>query len=117
MANVKFEGLDEFEKWANGAEDEVKKEVAKVLATGGMKIEASAKRNAPVDTGRLRDSINTDISEDGLTVEVGTNVEYAEYVHEGARGRTPKPFMKQAYAQNKDSIFSSLGEALERGLK
>ena len=45
-----------------------------------------------VDTGRLRSSIAHQV--DGDSVEVGTNVDYAVYVHEGtgkyAGGGTPK---------------------------
>jgi phage gpG-like protein len=44
-------------------------------------VENDAKRNCPVDTGRLRQSITHRI--EGSTGIVGTNVEYAPYVEYG----------------------------------
>lgn len=41
------------------------------------KIEFEAKKEVPVKTGRLRASIDSTFSWDGLKAEVGTNVEYA----------------------------------------
>lgn len=48
-------------------------------------IEAKAKENCPTGTGMLRRSIATQIEEmdNGFTGSVGSNVEYAPYVHEG----------------------------------
>ena len=48
-------------------------------------VKNSAKRKAPVDQGKLRASITSEmISENGNPVGVvGTNLEYALYVHEG----------------------------------
>lgn len=44
-------------------------------------VEDSAKAKAPVNTGTLRNSITYEI--EGDTGIVGTNLEYAPYVHEG----------------------------------
>lgn len=48
-------------------------------------IEAEAKSRCPANTGTLRASITSDVSTNGGTVIgiVGTNLEYAPYVHEG----------------------------------
>ncbi len=115
--SVDFEGLEEFYSWTEKAAGSIEKDIADALMSGGLKLEASAKRNTPVDTGRLRDSITTQAKDNGLTVEVGTNVEYAEFVHNGARGRMPRPFLEQAWEQNKDKIIAEIGSAVEKGLK
>lgn len=69
--------------------------VAKALLIRGLKVETQAKKNLSggttagpkrVDTGRLRASIATQLrrgAAGGLVVRVGTNVEYALWVHEG----------------------------------
>jgi len=44
-------------------------------------VELKAKEKAPVGTGELRNSIMYSVQ--GLTGEVGTNLEYAVYVHQG----------------------------------
>lgn len=59
--------------------------VVKDLTRRGRRVQNQAKRNCPVDVGRLRSSIQmrhvTIGGEPG--VEVFTNVEYAMWVHEG----------------------------------
>lgn len=53
-----------------------------------------------VDTGRLRNSITHAVQDN--SVYIGTNVEYAIYVHEGTRKMTPNRFLKNAVVQNVD---------------
>lgn len=59
--------------------------VAKELYRRGRKVQLSAKRLCPVDHGRLRNSIDVAmITIAGIThVEVGTDVTYALWVHNG----------------------------------
>ena len=44
-------------------------------------VEAQAKVNCPVDDGQLRQSIGSEVK--GNIGAIGTNVEYAPYVHQG----------------------------------
>jgi HK97 gp10 family phage protein len=67
----------------------------------GLKAETHAKAGCPVDTGRLRNSITHVLVSDTMVV-IGTNVEYAPYVHEGARGRAGVPFLRNAAQNHKD---------------
>lgn len=69
----------------------------RMLARYAAKIETAAKTHCPVDTGRLRSSINWRLEFYGgvLTAIIGTNVEYAIYVHEGTRYMTGRPFLVQ----------------------
>lgn len=46
-------------------------------------------------------------------VYVGTNVEYAAYVHEGTRKMTPNRFILNAFERNKEQLQKKLKEALE----
>ena len=48
-------------------------------------IEAEAKERCPANTGTLRASITSDVSinKEVVTGKVGTNLDYAPYVHEG----------------------------------
>ena len=86
MEEVRWNGTD----W--------KKRIADVGFRGviecGLAIEAQAKDLAPVDTGRLRDSINTAIGSE--EVIVGTNVEYAPYVEYGTYSTSARPFLRPA---------------------
>lgn len=60
--------------------------VSQELERTAHRIERQAKELAPVDTGELRRSITTDGG--GLAYEVGTNLEYAEYIEEGTSPHT-----------------------------
>lgn len=73
--------------------------VAQDLLRRGLAVETQAKRNLGglggpkrVDTGRLRASINTQLTERSgtLVVLVGTNVKYARWVHDGTGIYGPK---------------------------
>lgn len=62
--------------------------VGRALEIIGIELEKYAKALAPVDTGRLRNSISHAV--EGNTVGVGTNVEYAPfqelgYTHVGGK--------------------------------
>lgn len=68
--------------------------VASDLLRRGQRVESEAKRLCPVDTGRLRSSITTELLRTGggrLTVRIGTNVKYARAIHDGTRPHTIRP--------------------------
>lgn len=48
-------------------------------------------------------------------VYVGTNVEYAPYVHEGTLKMLPNRFLVNAFERNRDQIQKKLKEALKGG--
>lgn len=65
----------------------------------GLRIESRAKILCPVDTGRLRSSITTTqprMVGRRLTVTVGTNVNYARYVHDGTRAHVVRAVRRKA---------------------
>lgn len=61
------------------------------LAKRVLRVDALAKQLCPVRTGRLRSSIRWSIrrSPEGLVGHVGTDVDYAGYVHNGRRAFGP----------------------------
>jgi len=65
-------------------------ETAELIAT-------NAKERAPVDTGNLRASI---VARSGgsftSTIGTGPQAPYSEFVHEGTRNMSPRPFLRQA---------------------
>ena len=66
-----------------------------------------AQRIVPVDTGRLRASIN--VKREFLVKVIGTNVEYAPYVEYGSPEGSgpnggPKPFMRPAFENNRRRV-------------
>lgn len=72
--------------------------VAKDLERRAVKVEAAAKRQCPVDTGRLRASITHSLDRDGegLYAVIGSDVEYAPHVELGTSRMRPQPFLRPA---------------------
>ena len=73
--------------------------VGKMLVDKATQIANRAKQLAPVDTGRLRDSISWDLGtiNNQIVAHVGTNVEYARYVEFGTRFWSGHPFLIPAF--------------------
>lgn len=112
----------------------------KALNRACLVIENEAKRECPVDTGMLRDSITHRV-ENGNTGIVGTNVEYAPYVEYGTgefatqgggrqggwvyysekddtfywtTGRKAQPFLMPAFENHKDDVMRELADAIKK---
>lgn len=124
MSNLK--GLDELLSNLSGLGGNIESAVEKGLGRGAKKIQANAKLLTPVKTGALRNSIKSQVTNKGGTVEakVYTNSEYAPYVEFGTgergmgsnierpdgvsynpewKGQTAQPFMTPAYLHAKNS--------------
>lgn len=71
-----------------------------------------------VDTGRLFDSITAAVkkaSQNVMSVEVGTDVPYAPYVHDGTRKLKGRPFITDGLEAAKTDLENAIGEAWKRG--
>ena len=83
-----------------------------------FKIEREAKQVTPVDTGRLRASINTKLSD--LKATVGPTVFYADFVHWGTRFMRERPFMlwgaETAVKGFDDYLAKELDATIQKGL-
>jgi HK97 gp10 family phage protein len=73
-------------------------EVHSFLERCAIKVESMAKQLCPVDTGRLRASIDHVTTTDGQgpVAFVGSNVEYALYVELGTRYMAAEPYLRPA---------------------
>lgn len=105
----------------NDHSDEFKRAVEDALIPAlqaiGVHIEGEAKEeleNTPrrVDTGNLRNSINYQVDESEKAVYIGTNVEYAIYVHEGTSRMEANRFLSNAVERNNDQINQILKDAM-----
>ena len=112
------------------------------LEAVGQLVENESKLRCPVDDGQLRTSITHQVED--TAVYIGTNVEYAPYVHNGTgiyakdgngrktpwsfemangdwittSGQEPRPFLQDAVDQNMDKLvkpFENLLDQQRRG--
>lgn len=64
-----------------------------------LELESNPRR---IDTGNLRNSISHRVDSQDQSVIIGTDVEYAIYVHEGTEKMAPNRFLKNAVENHKD---------------
>ncbi len=98
---------------------EMNNKISRILEEIGIQIAGEAMdelENAPrrVDTGNLKNSIIYRTAPEEDAVYIGTNVEYAIYVHEGTLKLRPNRFLKNAVIHNEDQIKKKIKEELEK---
>ena len=84
------------------------------LRDTASEIEKQAKANVPVATGRLRASIKASIS--GLEANIGTELEYARFVHDGTYRMPARPFLDMAAETALSGIEDRIVDAIVRKL-
>ncbi len=89
----------------------IKRGISRAISKAGFLVERSAKRRSPVDTGRLRASIRTDIRP--LTATIAPHTNYAVFVHNGTRNQRAQPFLTQGL----DDALSEIRAVFNREIK
>ena len=115
LTGADYEGLEIVEDNTEQVIAALETAYAKALEAIGIQAERDAARICPVDTGRLRNSITHTIEggNDPAAI-IGTNVEYAQYVHNGVRGRQGQPFLTDAVRNNADK-YRKIAESALKG--
>ena len=91
-------------------QEDVLKGLQKNIEKAALTLERQAKQNCPVDTGKLRASITTEVGK--LEAEVGTNVEYAQCVEFGTSKQSAKPFMRPAFDKAITQLHKDMAKTL-----
>jgi len=87
--------------------------IKRALEAVGIQAEGDVASLAPVDTGRLRDSITHETHAEEESVYVGTNVEYGKYQEYGtSRMKHPHPFLKPGIMNNLETYKSIVKQFL-----
>lgn len=88
-------------------------QIEQALMAIGLTAESYAKRDCPVDTGRLRNSITHQVRAGEQAVYIGTNVEYAPFVELGTSRMRARPFLKPAAADHRSQYKAIVEAALK----
>lgn len=86
-------------------------------------VEAAAKENIrtneTVDTGRLLGSVKTKHKKTNGSVEaeVGTNVEYANYIEYGTKKMGAKPFLNPAFESKTEGLDQRIKQAIRNATR
>lgn len=108
---VRIQGGDELRR-ALGNEEFVRGPLRNFLNRAAFVVEAEMKQAAPVDTGRLRTSITTNVEQ--LRATIGPTVHYAPYVEFGTRPHWPPPGALQPWASRHGFPAGAKGDAIVR---
>lgn len=82
-------------------------QASQAVRKAALDIEAGAKQIVPVDTGALKNSIQT-VNRGALSARVQTGVEYAPFVEYGTRRRTAKPYLRPAVEAVKPAFLAAM---------
>ena len=84
---------------------------ARALEMVGLQVQGYAQMLAPVDTGRLRNSIAHEVIDD--TAYIGSNVEYAVYQEMGTSKMAAHPYLRPAVQDHLDEYRRMIEETLK----
>ena len=77
----------------------------------GLTAEGHAKKETPVDTGRLRNSIAHAVESDAAYI--GTSTSYAPFVELGARGRKGVHMLQRAASEHTDEYKRLMEDSMK----
>lgn len=113
---VRLEGGKDFARKIDRLNLLATSQLKAAVAESSLNVQRKAKRRCPVDTGRLRASIDAVFYQGGMTGEVGTPVSYAPYVEFGTHRATAKPFLFPSWEEEKPNYIKNI-ESLFKGLE
>lgn len=89
-------------------------QIEQALIAIGLTAESYAKKDCPVDTGRLRNSITNAVMADEKAVYIGSNVEYAAFVELGTSRMKARPYLRPAATEH-TAEYKRLAEQALKG--
>jgi HK97 gp10 family phage protein len=92
-ARIVVRGLTRLQGKVRNLTPETKTALRVVIKATALNVQSGARRRTPVDTGRLRNSVTHELTPDGLSARIGTNVEYAPFVEFGTRRARAQPYL------------------------
>lgn len=106
--SIELKGFDSLLSRAKLLVPRVRAGAQEAVAEIALLIETEAKLLAPVDTGRLRASIHTELSPDKLKAMVLDGVTYGVFLEFGTRYIKARPFLFPAYEKYRGTFVALL---------
>ncbi len=92
----------------------MRKAVGTAFASQKPILLADTQRRTPIDTGELRNSESAESDEESLTLRATAG--HALFVHAGARGVPPRPFIRDAVEAAIPSLVDAIAAEADRAL-
>lgn len=122
---IQISGAEAIRRAFRNLSPKLRAAVNREVVRSALNIQSAAKRNCPVDTGRLRNSIAAADSEALLTENgegrlspdtteavIGTRVSYAPFVEFGTRNQEAQPFLVPAWEDESHDFARRLADVL-----
>lgn len=106
--NIEVKGLDKVAKLLQDLPKSATRQITDEFKAIGQEWEASAKRDAPADRGRLRSSVSNKTGT--LELEMTEQVAYAAYQEFGTKGKFRAPTADGVELKNYASQFKGAGD-------
>jgi HK97 gp10 family phage protein len=115
-AEFKLDGIEELVTNNGRLVMEMGPIIREMLEKSIRPVERRAKQLVPVDTGRLRSSLASQIGPGQVPewAEAGTNVNYARFVEFGTKYMKAQPYLMPALEQSKPDIDLAIEEATKK---
>ncbi len=116
---VTIENQGEVLTYFEGLPEELFRRLQAIFQAAAFDVAQLTRENAPVRTGRLRDSVRvedgSDIGEDEAfgPIQVVASAPYSSFVEYGTSRMNPEPFMQPAVDEIQPRVNEQVQEALE----
>lgn len=110
--SARIDGLQDVTAKLKKMGADTRERVQREVKRAALNVQNSAKLAAPVDTGRLRNSITHAMDGDELGAQIGTNVEYAASVEFGSSRSRAQPYLVPALEQERGPFQARVAQAL-----
>lgn len=113
--SVQFEGLDKLFRSFDVSKTKARNETFKAVERTVKKAQSNSKSLAAVDTGYMRDHINTQPTEshgDVITGSYESEAPYGGYVEFGTRKMSAQPYMRPGTKQAESFFYQELRRLL-----
>lgn len=104
---IQLTGLDTLKDSLSKYTDRVTKQVKDIVAQSAQDIAEAAKANAPAE---MKDSIQTEISDDGLSASITATHPDAATTEYGEQG---KPSLNPAFEENRQKVIDNIANTLQ----
>ncbi len=120
MAEFKIKGSEELMRNLEKLGSRFSAHLEVAVKAGALIVQNVAKEKCPKLTGTLSRSIHMETAEksaERVSVQVGTDVEYATKIEYGGSRKAPEGYLRPAYDENQENVQKEIGKALNDVLR
>jgi hypothetical protein len=111
--NIQIHNLNEIRAAFRKSPDVMRKNLNRAIQRSILFVQKQTLPVTPIDTGALRNSLIRGIKFGNLRGSIGTNLNYAGFVHEGTRFMKGRPYLKTGVEKSSKFIDEEFKNAVQ----